>query len=94
VRDPVGAELLLFARALLLFPTEERPMAACRILEQVERADRLMRTADRIHPAFGDGSLMSRCCLLAVRPEPMASDGDFLSAVIVACHALLHHSGS
>ena len=43
---------------------------------------------------FGDGSLMSRCLTLSPVSEPLATDPDFLSAMIIACKALHDHSKS
>lgn len=94
MRDPVGAELLLFARALTLFPREERVAVASLVLAEVEAGHRLLHVSGRCHPVFGDGSLMSRCALFPLRPEPLAHDEDFLSAMVVACNALLGHSRS
>lgn len=92
VRDPSGAELLIFARTLMLFPREMRDLGATRILHEVEMADLHTRGAGKCDPFFGDGSLMSRCLLLSPRPEPLAHDRDFLLATIAACKALLRHS--
>ena len=92
MRDPSGADLLLFARALMLVPAEARASVAARILHEVDVADQHLRVQNRCHPAFGDGSLMSRCLLLLPPAEPMLSDRDFLSSTIVACQSLLQHS--
>jgi hypothetical protein len=43
---------------------------------------------------FGDGTLMSRCLTLSPISEPLATDPDFLSAIIIACTALRDHSKS
>ncbi len=92
MRDPSGADLLLFARALLPVQPEARALFAARILKEVDVADQHLRLQNRCHPAFGDGSLMSRCLLLSPPAEPMVSDRDFLSSTIVACLSLLQHS--
>lgn len=91
MRDPSGAELLLFARALLSIPAEARKGTATRILNEVDAADNYLRQNNRCHPDFGDGGLMSYCLRLSPRAEPLAQDPDFLSATITACQALLQH---
>lgn len=93
VRDPSGAELLIFARTLMLVSGNRRSLVAARILHEVEIADQHVRLLGHCDPAFGDGSLMSRCHLLSPLPEPLAHDHEFLLATIAACEALLRHSG-
>lgn len=91
MRDPCGAELLLFARCLMTLPEAERAEAARRMLRQVEMAaDHLNRTG-QVHPAFGDGSLMARCHRLDPAAEPLAFDRDFLLSLSLASRALLTH---
>ncbi|MBA3910606.1 MAG: hypothetical protein C0524_12140 [Rhodobacter sp.] len=92
MRDMVGAELLLFARTLMLVEQGLRKRAAERILSEVDVAALHHRKFGRCHPRLGDGSLMGRCHQLSPRPEPMGSDPDFLVALKVACDALLRHS--
>jgi hypothetical protein len=92
MRDPSGVELLLFARALMPIPASARGPAASRILQEVEEADQHLRLLNRCHPAFGDGSLMARCLLLSPPAEPLGSDKEFLSCLIVACQSMQLHS--
>jgi hypothetical protein len=91
MRDPSGPEILIFARALLPLPAGARADTAARLLREVETADRQLRSFNRCHPLFGEGSLMSRCLMLSPPAERLARDPDFLSANITACQALLRH---
>lgn len=91
MRDPSGAELLVFARVLLCFPPAEQAAIAKQILLDVEAADQHRQDLGRCSPTLGDGSLMARCHLMAPEPEPLAHDSRFLAALIVACETLLRH---
>ena len=92
MRAAGGADLLLLARVLQLLPPEARPKAAEGILAEVDEAADHLRHQGRLHPRFGDGSLMARCHQLAPGPEPVVFDRDFLHCVVVACAALIRHA--
>lgn len=87
-----GADLLIFARTLMLYPSLGRSTAAATMLVEADMACRHLRLFGQCDPAFGDGSLAARCHLLSPGPEPLADDREFLMAMITACQALLHHS--
>ncbi len=91
MQPPTGAEILIFARALLLFPAPDRAGAAVTILDEAAGADDHRRHLGNLS-RFGDGSVMSRCFALCPEPERAGDDREFLTAVICACQALLQHS--
>lgn len=94
MRSATLAELALLARVLTKADPEARQALAARILAEVEIAATRLQISGRSDPGFGDGSLMSRCLSLFPVAEPLATDRDFLSALIVACKALRDHSGT
>jgi hypothetical protein len=87
-------ELALLARVLVRAEPKDRLAVAARILTEVEVASAHLRSTGRSDPMFGDGTLMSRCLTLSPISEPLATDPDFLSAIIIACTALRDHSKS
>lgn len=89
-----GAELLVFARLLLVVPADQQIGFADRLLAEVEAAGDHLRTFGRCHPCFGDGTLMSRCLSLSPPKESNALDEAFLAAMITTCKTLLDHSKS
>jgi hypothetical protein len=92
MRSPTGADVLLFARALLTVPASYRATCAARFLDDVETAARHLAATGHAHAAYGDGSLAARCHLSRPSAEPMADDPDFLTALIVAAEALMWNS--
>lgn len=92
MRPATLTELALLARVLVRAEQRDRFTVAARILAEVEVAAAHLRFSGRSDPRFGDGSLMSRCLTLSPISEPLATDPDFLSAMIIACKALGDHS--
>lgn len=94
MRSATLGEIGLLARVLMTLPPDRRWSAARQIVAEVKTAETHLRLTGRCHPAFGDGSLMSRCLSLSPSAEPLASDRDFLSSVIIACREIGQHSRS
>ena len=92
MRPATLTELALLARVLVRAERKDRFALAAKILTEVEGAAAHLRSTGRSDPVFGDGSLMSRCLTLSPVSEPLATDPDFLSAMIIACKALGDHS--
>lgn len=92
MRSVSGAEVLLFARLLLVVSPDQHGRFADRILDEVEEAGRHQRVFGSCHPQYGDGSLMARCLSLSPPREPVAGDPAFLAALIAVCRAILDHS--
>lgn len=94
MRPATLTELALLARVLVRAERKDRFALAARILTEVGIAAAHLRVNGRSDPKYGDGTLMSRCLTLSPISEPLATDPDFLSAIIVACTALRDHSKS
>jgi hypothetical protein len=94
MRPATLTELALLARVLVRAEPKDRFALAARILTEVEVASANLQSSGRSDPMFGDGSLMSRCLALSPVSEPLATDPDFMSAMIIACNALRNHSKS
>jgi len=92
MRGSSGLEILLLARCLSRLPVADRSRAAIGILSDAEVAAAHLRQTGKLHPHYGDGSLMARCHQLSPAPEPVAADCDFLDCIILSCEALIRHS--
>ncbi|WP_232825347.1 DUF7742 family protein [Albibacillus kandeliae] len=68
------------ARALLAVPAGERTDLAERLVTEARLADRHVRRTGRLHPDWGNGSLMG-----AAHKQPMAPEPGFDCADYVAC---------
>ena len=93
MRAPTASEVVLLARVLSRVSARDRLASAASILAETDSADLHRRRTGRAHPAFGDGSLMTRCSLLCPPPEPLADDREFLACLALAANAVLFHSG-
>jgi hypothetical protein len=92
MRVPAASEIVLLARVISRAEPRDRPALAASILAQTDRAhDHLCKTG-RVHPAFGDGSLMARCSLLFPPSEPLGDDREFVDCLAMAARAVLLHS--
>lgn len=60
------------ARALLSVPSSHRKELCQRMIVQAERADRFVRKVGRMHPFWGNGSLMA-----VARRRPLVDDPGF-----------------
>jgi hypothetical protein len=92
MRVPAAFEISLLARIISRAAPKDRKALAVSILAEAEHAHDHLRKTGRAHPAFGDGSLMTRCNLLSPPPEPLGNDREFLACLALAAHAVLFHS--
>ncbi len=92
MRVPSACEVLLLARILTRSAPVDRPKLAAAIFAEADAAERHLHRTGRVHPTFGDGSLMSRCMILCAPSEPLADDRDFLDCLALAANSMLAHS--
>jgi hypothetical protein len=65
------------ARALLNVPPDLRKGLCARLIREAEQADDHVRRTGRLHPLFGNGSLMSAARKRVLADEPVFDDVDF-----------------
>lgn len=90
MREFTHGDAVAAASALRTRPSEtwERWLAAC--LDRAHAADRYRKRTGRVHPRWGNGSLMSAIlCDMSVWPEPRLSDPDYAEALVAALEALI-----
>lgn len=89
MRPVLHGDVTSVARALLWVPRQLRRDLSVQIFEQAEQADRYMQQHGRLHPKFGNGSLMA-----AARRYPLADEPTFDCADYCRCFStvlgLLH----
>lgn len=65
------------ARALLRVPPGLRKGLCARMITEAEAADAYARGSGRVHPLWGNGSLMSAARKRMLADEPTFDDGDY-----------------
>ncbi|MFA3917856.1 DUF7742 family protein [Ruegeria hyattellae] len=82
------------ARALLtVAPGARRWVGARLVAEAAEAAAHVARTG-RLHPRFGNGSLMAAARKRRLADEPGFDDPDYCACLIEVLRAVMHHRGA
>lgn len=89
MRAVMHGDVVAAARALYAHPEDARLDLIERLLLQARRADRFRRETGRVHPFWGDGSLMSAALGLKPGPEPKLADDDYCSCLAQVFEALI-----
>ncbi len=72
MRPVLPLDVAAAARALLALPDAERNVVCQRMLAQADAADRYVRRTRKLHPHWGNGTLLS-----AARQWPLAGEKSF-----------------
>lgn len=78
------------ARVLLRHPRDRRPWVLHRMLSEAITADDWRRRTGRIHPRWGDGTLMSAALRRPTASEPPLSDPAWCRLMAYVYLALAH----
>ncbi|KUJ80757.1 hypothetical protein AVO45_06925 [Ruegeria marisrubri] len=84
MRPVLHGDVSSAARALLWAPPDEREGLCLRMIEEAEAADRHVIATGRVHPQFGNGSLMS-----AARKRPLADEPSFDDLHYCSCFEMV-----
>lgn len=76
------------ARALYRVAPKERRRLCLRLLRQAEAADRHRQCFGKLHPRYGDGSLMAAARKLALADEPGFDDVEYRRCFALVLHCL------
>lgn len=82
MRPVLHGDVTSVARALLLVPEGERGAFCVQIFEQANLAESHVMQHGRLHPSYGNGSLMA-----AARRYPLADEPSFDSVGYCRCFA-------
>jgi hypothetical protein len=77
MRQMLLGDVVAAARALLVVPSESRPMLLARLVREASFAEKHGRATGRNHPLHGDGSLMSAALRHPCVAEPPLDDKDY-----------------
>jgi hypothetical protein len=86
------SEIVLFARALVMLPPEERVTISRSLINEAALAEEYRQKHGQVHPAYGDGSLVARLMKGKLPPLRFADDPEFLTSLKIAADAILDHT--
>ncbi|MGD9862291.1 MAG: hypothetical protein AB7S99_03670 [Pseudodonghicola sp.] len=89
MRPVLHGDLSSAARALLAVPPAARAGLCARLLEQAEQADAFRLRNGRLHPRWGNGSLMAAARRQPLADEPGLDDPDYCRCVAMVLRALI-----
>ena len=79
------------ARALLLLPPGARAGLGARMIREAEAADAHVMRTGRVHPVWGNGSLMSAARKRLLADEPGFEDDDYCACFEMVLRLLVEH---
>jgi hypothetical protein len=90
VREFTHGDAVAAASALRVRPPETWEGWLVGYLDRAHAADRFRKRTGRVHPRWGNGSLMSAIlCDMPVWPEPRLSDPAYAEALVAVLEALI-----
>ena len=90
MRPVTHGDVVAAARVLYSYGEAERPEMIERMLRQARRADRFRAETGRVHPFWGDGSLMSAALQMDPPAEPALADEDYCACLAQVFEALIN----
>ncbi len=79
------------ARALLMVTPDAREVVCRRVIREAEHADRYRRQTGRVHPLWGNGSLMAAARKRPLADEPGFDDPDYCRCFEIVLSGLVEH---
>ena len=84
-------DVVAAARVLYALPEEARSETIDRLLTNARRADRYRRETGKVHPFWGDGTLMTAALSTDPPAEPKLADEDYCACLAQVFEALISH---
>lgn len=94
MRSVTHGDVVAAARVLYMRAEDERGALMERLLRQARRGDRYRRETGRVHPFWGDGSLMAAALSLSPPPEPALADEEYCACLAQVFEALISRERS
>ncbi len=88
MRPVLHGDIVAGARALLCVPRGHRWRAARDLVAQADAADRYCRRLGRVHPGWGNGTLMAAALGRPHAPERRADDGEYADCLMLMLDAV------
>ena len=92
MRPVLHGDISCTARALLAVQPERRRALCKRILCQAEQADCYVQKNRRLHPRWGNGSLMAAARKYPLADEPMFDNTEYCQCTVLILQALINRS--
>ncbi|MHA6262170.1 DUF7742 family protein [Arenibacterium sp. CAU 1754] len=89
MRPVLHGDVSSAARALLNVPPADRAALCHRLLREAEEADRYVARVGRLHPIWGNGSLMSAARKRVLANEPTFDDAEYCGCFEMVLQALV-----
>jgi len=74
MRPVLHSDMIAAARAVLAVPEEARPDFCLQIMREAETADKFVRRLGKLHPLWGNGTLMGAARAHGMAPEETFGD--------------------
>lgn len=94
MRPFLHGDISAAARALLAVPSLERDRLCARMIAEAELADRHARATGRLHPLYGNGSLMAVARSRALPDEPGFDDLQYCQCFEIVLRHLIRFQTS
>ncbi len=89
MRPVMHGDVVAAARVLVAEPCARRHAVLGRLLQEAGWADAYRRDSGRVHPMWGDGSLMTAALLRRPGREPGLSDTDYCGCLAMVLETLV-----
>lgn len=89
MRPVLHGDIVAVARVLYAQPVRERDVVLKRLLQVAGWADQFRRATGRMHPVWGDGSLMTAALAAKPPPEPRLDDVEYCGCMAMVFEALV-----
>ncbi len=89
MRPVLHGDVSCAARALLNVPDAMRRELCRRLVQEAERADQFVRRYGRVHPLWGNGSLMAAARKRVLADEPGFDDKDYCQCFEMVLRCLM-----
>lgn len=89
MRPVLHGDVSSAARALLLVPQSERDRFCIRMIAEAELADKHVADTGKLHPLFGNGSLMAAARSRKLGDEPSFDDVQYCQCFEMVMHHLI-----
>jgi hypothetical protein len=89
MRPVLHGDIVAVARVLYARPAGERGLVLKRLIQAADWADGFRRATGRMHPVWGDGSLMTVALAAKPPPEPRLDDVEYCGCMAMVFEALI-----
>jgi hypothetical protein len=91
MRTVLLSDVSAAARVLLGVPKFQRARLCARMLREADHADRYLRKQGKLHPKWGNGTLLAVARTRPLSSEPSFDDVDYCSCFELVLRGLRYH---